>query len=292
MIKSMTGYGLARLEDDEKSIVVEIKTLNSKFTDLSVRLPKTLYNKEIEIRNLLTGLLERGKISVSVEYLRKSGSDTNITINEDLFKNYYRKLNDLATDVGTPAGEIFKIALQLPEVMVPLENESQKERAWGEIRELVQKAAEKCNDFRIHEGNELSEKLQSYIKQIRMALTEIEKLDPERVKRIKSRIKDNLNDLPGKEEIDENRLEQELIYYIEKIDISEEKVRLDTHLNHFIEILEKDQSNGKKLNFVSQEIGREINTIGSKANDAPIQRQVINMKEALEKIKEQTLNIL
>ena len=288
----MTGYGLARLEDDEKSIVVEIKTLNSKFTDLSVRLPKTLYNKEIEIRNLLTGLLERGKITVSVEYLRKRGSDTNITINEDLFKKYYQKLNDLATAVGTPTGEIFKIALQLPEVMVPLENESQKERAWGEIRGLVQEAAEKCNDFRMREGNELSEKLKSYIKQIRMPLTEIENLDPERVKRIKSRIKDNLNDLPGKEEIDENRLEQELIYYIEKIDISEEKVRLDTHLNHFIEILEEDWSNGKKLNFVSQEIGREINTIGSKANNAAIQRQVINMKEALEKIKEQTLNIL
>jgi len=288
----MTGYGMARLEDDEKSIVVEVKTLNSKFTDLSVKLPKTLYSKEMEVRGLLTNLLERGKIIASVDYTRKSGSDTNIKINEDLFKKYYNELNDLAIKVNTDTGDIFRIALQLPEVMVPFENELEKERAWEEIRQLVLEAAGKCDDFRIHEGNELNEKLISYIKQIRVLLTEIEKLDPERVKRIKSRIKNNLNDLPGKEDLDENRLEQEIIYYIEKIDISEEKVRLDTHLNHFIEILEDDQSNGKKLNFVSQEIGREINTIGSKANDAMIQRQVINMKEALEKIKEQVLNIL
>lgn len=292
MIKSMTGYGLARLEDDEKIIVVEVKTLNSKFTDLSVRLPKTLYSKEIEIRGLLTNLLERGKIITSVEYTRKSGSDTILKINEVLFKKYYHELNDLATKVGTVTGDIFRIALQLPEVMVPLEDESEKEREWEEIRGLVLEATEKCNDFRIHEGKELSEKLISYIRQIRVLLAKIEKLDPERVKRIKSRIKDNLNDLPGKEDLDDNRLEQEIIYYIEKIDISEEKVRLGTHLDHFIEILEDNQSNGKKLNFVSQEIGREINTIGSKANDATIQRQVINMKEALEKIKEQVLNIL
>lgn len=288
----MTGYGLARHEDEEKSIVVEIKTLNSKFTDLSVRLPKYLYNKEMEVRSLLSSLLERGKISASVEYVRKSGSDTLMKINENLFEKYFREIKNLALRVDSDTRDIFNIVLQLPEVMIPLENEKEKERAWAEIRKLVVEAAENCIDFRIREGAELHKKLESYIMKIRASLTQTEKLDPGRMERIKSRIKDNLNDLPGKDDLDQNRLEQELIYYIEKIDITEEKVRLSTHLDHFIEILNDKQSNGKKLNFVSQEIGREINTIGSKANDAAIQREVINMKEALEKIKEQVLNIL
>ncbi len=292
MIKSMTGYGLARLEDEEKSITVEIKTLNSKYTDLSIRLPKSFYNMEMELRNLMTGLLERGKINVTVDYVRKSGADTFIKINEALFEKYYDELEELALKVEASTKDLFKMVLQMPDVMVPVENEEEKEEAWKEIRQLTIKAAEACNNFRIREGTELCKKLETYLNQIRQSLKEIEKLDPERMVRIKSRIQGNLSDLPGKDQLDENRLEQELIYYIEKIDISEEKVRLGTHLDHFAEILKDDQSNGKKLNFVSQEIGREINTIGAKANDAAIQRQVINMKEALEKIKEQALNIL
>ncbi len=292
MTKSMTGYGLSRFEDDEKSISVEIKALNSKYTDLSVRLPRSFYNNEMEIRNLITGLLERGKISITVDYARKSGTDTFMKINEELFEKYYREMNELAIKVGASTKDLFKIVLEMPEVMVPVEDQEEKERAWEEIRRLALKAAEACNDFREREGRELCKKLEHYVKQIRESLKEIEKLDPERMHKIKSRIKGNINDLPGKDSLDENRLEQELIYYIEKIDISEEKVRLSTHLDHFADILKDSRSNGKKLNFISQEIGREINTIGSKANDAAIQRQVINMKEALEKIKEQVLNIL
>ena len=288
----MTGYGLTHFEDDEKSITVEIKSLNSKFTDLSVRLPRTLYNKEMEVRNLVSGLLERGKIAVTVDYARKSGTDTLMKVNEELFEKYYSELRALATKVNSPTSEIFRIALEMPEVMVPLEIEEEKEKAWNEIRKLIVGAAENCNEFRGREGADLSRKLVIYIRQIRESLKEIEKLDPERIKKIKSRIKGNLSEFPWKENLDENRLEQELVYYIEKIDISEEKVRLNTHLDHFTEILNDERSNGKKLNFISQEIGREINTIGSKAGDAAIQRQVINMKEALEKIKEQVLNIL
>ncbi len=292
MINSMTGYGQASREDEQSKISVEIKTLNSKFLDVSVRLPKILSEKEIEIRNIISEKLQRGKISLVVEYIHKKGADTVMTINTDLFKIYYHQLQQLAEDVQAPVHDIFRMALQYPEVVIPLEDHSEKEKEWEIVLEVLMNAIAKCAEFRQREGMELGKKLKNYIMEIQTQLASIAGLEQQRVDRIRERLKTNLKEFVGKEGIDANRLEQEIIFYIEKLDISEEKVRLKTHLDHFIEILQSDASNGKKLSFISQEIGREINTIGSKANDADIQRLVINMKEELEKIKEQTMNVV
>ena len=292
MIKSMTGYGQASREDEQSKITVEIKTLNSKFLDVSVRLPKILSEKEIEIRNIISEKLQRGKISIVVEYIHKKGAETVMNINTDLFKIYYNQLKQLAEDVQAPLQDIFRMVLQYPEVVIPSEDNSEKEKEWEVVHDVLMEAIANCEGFRVREGKALGDKLKNYALQIQSQLTFVAGLEQQRVDRIRERLKGNLKEFMGAEGIDANRLEQEIIFYVEKLDISEEKVRLKTHLDHFIEILQSEASNGKKLNFISQEIGREINTIGSKANDAEIQRLVINMKEELEKIKEQAMNVI
>ena len=288
----MTGYGQARFEDENFSVSVEVKTLNSKFLDVGVRIPKSYSDKEIPVRNLISEKLERGKVSLLLEYSNKKEAVSKVRINEELFKMYFEKLKELSDGVESKSEDLFKMAIQFPEVIVSIEDDSNREKEWEIIFSVIKSAIDKCNDFREKEGAVLTENLKTYIQTIENNLEEIKELDPVRVERVKSRLNENLKEFAKREELDVNRLEQELIYYIEKLDISEEKVRLASHLNYLQEILNSSSSMGKKMNFISQEIGREINTIGSKSNDAAMQKLVVNMKEELEKIKEQVLNIL
>ncbi len=288
----MTGYGQSRIDNERYLINVEIKTLNSKFLDVSVRLPKVFNDKEMEVRNYIGEQLERGKVTVNIEFTRKNTTESQIEVNSGLFKKYYALLNSLASEVDADKSDIFRLSVQFPEVLIPLDNSELNDNEWKEILTVFKDAVKKCNEFRITEGNVLTGKLSQYLKIIDENLQKIERLDPQRIIRIKERLNTNLKEFVKLEELDMNRLEQELIYYIEKLDISEEKVRLKSHIDYFNSIMVQNASMGKKMNFISQEIGREINTIGSKANDAEIQKLVVNMKEELEKIKEQILNIL
>ena len=292
MLKSMTGYGSASFSNEGLSINIEIKTLNSKFLDLNLRLPRSFNEKEIEVRNQVSKKLERGKVSISIDFSNDNETEQKQTYNKELFKKYYTELRKLADSVVASDQDLFRLALASPDVIVNTGDEKIDESEWGKINGLLEEALQNCDDFRAKEGAELQEKFKGYIATIKDGLTAVTDLDPARIERVKSRIKGNLLDYVDEEGLDKNRLEQEIIYYIEKLDITEEKVRLASHLEHFSEVLDADQSLGKKLGFISQEIGREINTIGSKANDADIQRHVVTMKEELEKIKEQVLNVL
>ncbi len=294
MLKSMTGYGAAKHSDGNITINVEVKTLNSKFLDLSARFPKSLSANELEIRNTVTDILQRGKVSLNIDIQHEGETQLKQKYNEVLFAKYYEELEKLADLVGvTSRQELFKMALSAPDVIINLNNdEEQDSDDWGTISQMLSKALLQCDEFRLKEGAVLTEKFKQYIASIAASLRAIESLDPQRVEKVRSRIKGNLKSFIEEEAFDKNRLEQEIIYYIEKFDITEEKVRLSNHLDHFLEVLSEDESLGKKLGFISQEIGREINTIGSKANDSAIQKHVVSMKEELEKIKEQLLNVL
>jgi uncharacterized protein (TIGR00255 family) len=293
MIKSMTGFGLATITDDQSTVTVEIKSLNSKFQDFSVRVPKALSDFELEWRNLLNEKLERGKVSLSVEYTKSGKPEIKQSYNQELFRAYYQELKKLADSVSAPShDQLFQMALASPDVV---QNNGREEMQTGEkekIRNSVLKAIDQCNQFRLEEGKVLGEKIKSNVQTIRTGLLEVGKLDPARVERIRLKMKNGIAEFIAQDKIDQNRLEQEIIFYIEKLDINEEKVRLKTHLDYFLQVMDSKESNGKKLGFIAQEIGREINTIGSKANDAEIQKQVVMMKEELEKIKEQLNNVL
>ena len=288
----MTGYGHTRFEDDQFAINVEVKTLNSKFLDVNIRIPRAFSDKEMEIRNLLGEILERGKINLVLDFLNKKEATSRVNINEQLFSEYFDSLNNLADGIKADKTELFKLALQFPEVMGTIEDDHNKDEEWKAILPIVEKSIRQCDEFRIKEGDVLTGNLLDYKNHIATLLEQIKKLDPERIEKTKKRLKGNLSEFISKEELDVNRMEQELIYYIEKLDINEEIVRLDSHLAYFSEILQSKRSMGKKLNFIAQEMGREINTIGSKSNYAPMQKLVVNMKEELEKIKEQVLNLV
>jgi uncharacterized protein (TIGR00255 family) len=294
MLKSMTGFGRSVTEEEGFTVTVEIKTLNSKQTDIYCRLPRSLSSKEIDIRNLLNAELERGKIELSINLQKSIEKEASLSVNRPLLKAYF---NDIVESAKEFSGEIsiedaFKIAINLPNAFNS-ENtvEVASETEWKLIQNTINEALKECNEFRIREGKLLSNKFSEYIGAIAGYLVEVEKKDILRIPSVRERLRKSVADLVAEESFDKNRFEQEMIYYVEKYDISEEKQRLGTHLQYFIEIL-KEEGNGKKLNFMAQELGREINTIGSKANDVDIQHLVVNMKEELEKIKEQTANIL
>ena len=291
MIKSMTGFGQAQYDDGKLQIGVEVKSLNSKFLDLGLRLPKVFSEKEIDVRNLISEKLERGKISIGIEYQRYGQQEIKQTYNEELFLTYYAQLKRLADRAMAPYENLFEAALNSPDVVQSKQDEFAEED-WSAVKKLILQAIGSCDEFRKAEGKSLESKLAEYIKSIRGALAKVEELDPKRVERIREKLKGNVVAYLGEEGYDTNRLEQEIIFYIEKLDIHEERVRLRTHLDYFLQVLGESQSGGKKLGFISQEIGREINTIGSKANDAEIQKHVVLMKEELEKIKEQLNNVL
>ncbi|MBX2964182.1 MAG: YicC family protein [Cyclobacteriaceae bacterium] len=292
MIKSMTGYGQVVHEDSRVKISVEIKSLNSKFLDLILRFPKTLSDKEPELRNLISEKLERGKVSLTVDVTYHSEAEIKQTYNEELFTAYYAALKKLADKVVAPYDSLFELALNSPDVIQNKTSENTNDDEWQAVRKAVQEAVGRCDTFRCDEGNVLEKKLQEYCVSISRSLAEVEKLDTGRVEKVRQKLKGNITAFFGEEGFDMNRLEQEIIFYIEKLDIHEERVRLKTHLDYFLQALKEPQSNGKKLGFISQEIGREINTIGSKANDASMQKHVVAMKEELEKIKEQLGNVL
>lgn len=292
MIKSMTGFGQCALDDGQVQITAEVKSLNSKFLDLNLRLPKMFSDKEIEVRNLISEKLERGKVSLSVEYQRYGEEEIQQAYNEKLFAAYYGQLKKLADKVVAPYDQLFELALNSPEVIQTKLKATDNEEEWSKVKGCLVKAIEKCDLFRKTEGKVLEKMLKDCCSIIYQELKNVEALDPKRVDRVREKLKGNVVNFFGEEGYDTNRLEQEIIFYIEKLDINEEKVRLKSHLDYFTNVLLEPQGTGKKLGFISQEIGREINTIGSKASDAGIQKHVVAMKEELEKIKEQLNNVV
>jgi uncharacterized protein (TIGR00255 family) len=294
MLQSMTGFGSAALETDKMAVSVEIKTLNSKFSDIYCRLPRSFSNREIEVRNVLQKELERGKIEMILNVIPKDEESAGTTINRPLVKAYFKDLIQTATELGFDASktEILRMAILMPNAYnTNALHADDAADEWKLIMGLVIKAIKNCQEFRLQEGKVTKIKFVEYIDIIDALLKLIIEQDPKRLPIIRERLEKSVADYINSENFDKNRFEQELIYYVEKYDISEEKVRLSNHLDYFRKEVEI-ASNGKKLNFIAQEIGREINTIGSKANDAVIQRLVVQMKDELEKIKEQTMNIL
>lgn len=288
----MTGFGQTLSDDGHEQISVEIRTLNSKFLDLGLRLPKLFSDREVEVRNLISEKLERGKISLAIEYQRNGDEEIKQSYNEGLFMAYYKELQKMADKVNASHDHLFPLALSSPDVIQSKVKEGVNDEQWKKVKDCIQEAIGKCENFRISEGKVLENMLKDCCTAIYDKLEEVKKLDPGRVSKIREKLKGNITTVFGEEGFDTNRLEQEIIFYIEKLDINEEKVRLKSHLDYFLEILKEPQANGKKLGFIAQEIGREINTIGSKANDAAIQKQVILMKDELEKMKEQLNNVL
>jgi len=288
MIKSMTGYGKSISQLPSKKITIEVKSLNSKNLDLNARIPSYYREKELEMRNIVAKSLERGKVDFSL-YVELNGEETNASINEAVVKQYMKQLAKVVNTNDVNNVEFLKMAIRLPDTL-NTERDEIDEEEYDAILHGLDQALELINRYRIDEGRALREDFELRIKNIGEYLKEVEAIDPERMEGVRVRLLKSVSDL--KAEIDENRFEQELTYYLEKYDITEEKVRLENHLDYFTKSLNAGESNGKKLAFIGQEIGREINTIGSKSNYAPMQQIVVRMKDELEKIKEQLLNVL
>lgn len=284
----MTGYGKATGEYKDKVVSAEIKSLNSKFFDLNIRVPAHLRDKELELRNELNKLIERGKVDFNLT----SGApeDDRLFFNRPLIKSYYQELKSIAIDFNIPEPDYMRLILQMPDV-AGADEPVADEKEWNVILKVIRDAVDAFDIFRKTEGANLAVDLNERVKSIYNILEKIGAHEEERLKTIRERLRNNLSALAIDAEFDVNRFEQELIYYIEKLDISEEKVRLKSHLDYFAATM-NEQSSGKKLNFITQEIGREINTIGSKANHAAIQKLVVEMKDELERIKEQLSNVL
>lgn len=290
MIQSMTGFGKVTAELPSKKVTVEIKALNSKQLDLSTRIPSIYKDKEMELRSLLLQSLERGKVefNIFIEYI---GKDTPTQINLAAVENYYNQIKEIAEklNISVP-NDWFQTLLRMPDA-IKSETVEPDESEWEVVLETVKDAIKHLCDFRIQEGAMLQKLFEQKIANIATLLKEVEKYEGERIEKIKARIMDNLQKIAEKD-YDKNRFEQEMIYYIEKLDVNEEKNRLDNHLKYFISTMESGHGQGKKLGFIAQEMGREINTLGSKSNHAEMQKIVVQMKDELEQIKEQVLNVL
>jgi len=291
MIKSMTGYGKAVAETPQKKITIEIKSLNSKQLDLNIKLPWLYKEKEPEIRNLISQKLDRGKIDFSI-FIDSADQEVATVINKVAVRNYYNQFKDIAAELDISLDDqIFSAIMKLPETLKTEKNEI-SESEWELIRNQIMQSLQMLDQYRIEEGNSIMADMIRCIEKILTLLDKIGTHEEGRLKKVREKLNAILEENIGNGNIDKNRFEQELIYYIEKFDINEEKVRLKTHCDYFLDTLKTDAPNGKLLSFICQEIGREINTIGSKANDAAIQKLVVMMKDELEKIKEQTLNVL
>ncbi len=285
MIQSMTGFGKSITQLPSKKVTVEIKSLNSKNLDVNARIPSQYREKELQLRNTISKSLTRGKVDFSL-FVEVTGEETTASVNRGVVKNYMQQLKSI---VDGDEIELLKMAVRMPDA-VTTEREEIDESEFKAIEAAVIEALEEINQFRTDEGEALEKDLKLRVSNIEALLQEVLRIDPERVEAVKERLRKGVADL--KENVDENRFEQELVYYIEKFDITEEKVRLENHLAYFNESINSQDSNGRKLGFISQEMGREINTIGSKSNYAPMQQLVVQMKDELEKIKEQLLNVL
>jgi uncharacterized protein (TIGR00255 family) len=291
MLKSMTGFGRAEQAVGDKTFLVDIKSLNGKQFELNLKMPAFLKPFEFEIRNILSKNLNRGSIDCSIN-LKETGSSKPVSININLAKAYYQPIAELSKELNLDSTHILSTILKLPEVITPT-GDTLTETEWVAFQKVIEKAIENLNDHREEEGKSLQVDLMLRISNILKQQEEVNKLEPHRKTRIKDGLVKILEDNVGKENYDSNRLEQEIIYYIEKIDLSEEQVRLKNHCNYFMTIIaEPEDGKGKKLSFILQEIGREINTTGAKAYDSSIQKCVVLMKDELEKAKEQVLNVL
>ena len=286
MIQSMTGFGKATLQLQNKKITIEIKSLNSKGLDLSVRMPSAYREMELSLRNEISQKLERGKIDFSI-FIENTTEQTTNKVNVSIVKNYIEQLKEVFYDGNDT--ELLKMAIRMPDAM-KVEREEIDQNDWIEIQKVIQEGLANILNFREAEGQSLEKEFLLRIGNIRQYMNDALALDPERVQAIKDRLHNAIAEL--KVNVDENRFEQELIYYLEKLDITEEKVRLVNHLDYFLETINGKEANGRKLGFITQEMGREINTMGSKSNHAQMQKLVVMMKDELEKIKEQVLNVL
>ena len=292
MIQSMTGYGKATAELPDKKINVEIKSLNSKAMDLSTRIAPLYREKEIEIRNEVSKVLERGKVDFSLWVEKKDSDQLNTPINQELVEAYYKRIKEISAATGIPEPEDwFTTLLRMPDVMTKNDTQELTEEDWAMVRVAVAEAIQHLVDFRKQEGAALEKKFREKIANIGRLLEAVAPFEKERVDKVKERITDALEKTMSVD-YDKNRLEQELIYYIEKLDVNEEKQRLANHLKYFINTMENGNGQGKKLGFIAQEMGREINTLGSKSNHAEMQKIVVQMKDELEQIKEQVLNVM
>lgn len=288
MIHSMTGYGKSVLHLSDKKVTIEIKSLNSKNLDLNVRIPSYYRVKELVVRKQLASKLVRGKVDFSI-YIEMTADETSTTVNKGVVSEYMQQLRNVVQTGSSNDVELLKMAVRMPDAL-KTEREELDEDEWAQINANIQKAIKDIIQYRIDEAASLEKDFKLRIENIQLYLEEVKSFDGARISHVKERLKKAIDDL--KVQTDENRFEQELIYYLEKLDINEEKVRLANHLTYFLQELGTEDSNGKKLGFIVQEIGREVNTIGSKANFAPMQKAVIQMKNELEKIKEQVLNVL
>ncbi len=286
MIQSMTGFGKANLQLNNKKVTVEIKSLNSKGFDLNTRIPSVYREMELPLRNQIAQRLERGKIDFSI-YIENNAAENSHKMNVSMVLNYMNQLKTLASN--TSETQLLQMALTMPEVF-KTEREELDETEWQQIEIAIQEAIAHIIDFRQSEGKSLEKEFRLRIENIRNFMNDVLALDEERIQTVKERLQTAIEEL--KVTVDTNRYEQELIYYLEKLDITEEKVRLTNHLDYFLETIDTSEANGRKLGFITQEMGREINTMGSKANHAKMQKLVVMMKDELEKIKEQVLNVL
>ena len=287
----MTGYGIATGDFNNAKYTVEVKSLNSKFLELALKLPKAFSDKELILRNECSKQIERGKVNITFTVEYPENAQKAASLNSALLKLYYNQLKEAATELNDSGSNLLQLALTFPEV-IQFDEGSVSEEEWKQLQQIFSEALASFQIFRKDEGNILEKDLILRISNILASLKQVEELEPKRIPAIRERISLLLNEYVGKENVDQNRFEQELIFYIDKLDITEEKIRLKSHCDYFLAALKSPDANGKKLGFISQEIGREINTMGSKANDAGIQQVVVGMKEELEKIKEQLLNVL
>ncbi|MAN26358.1 MULTISPECIES: YicC/YloC family endoribonuclease [Mesonia] len=288
MIQSMTGFGKSIVELPNKKITIELKSLNSKNLDLNARMPSQYRERELDLRSKIAKSLSRGKVDFSL-YVEITGEATSASVNAEVVKKYIQQLKEIPSSGITNDAALLEIAMRLPDTL-KTERDEIDESEFNAIDQGLEEALEEINDFRNSEGKALEKDFLLRIDTLQQLLKEVIEIDPQRIAAVKERLQKGIEEL--KENVDENRFEQELVYYIEKYDITEEKTRLENHLSYFMETLNSSDSNGKKLGFIGQEIGREINTIGSKSNFAPMQKLVVQMKDELEKIKEQLLNVL
>ncbi len=287
----MTGFGRAEETINQRLVVVEMKALNGKQFDLNTKLPPILRSWELDIRSMLANILMRGTVDLTIT-VKQEGASKPMVVNTDLAVFYYNAMKQIAQQTGVPEDNVLSTLMRMPEVVAP-DSDMLPDEEWEQVKKVIVRAAEDLMQHRQHEGEALLRDITTRINNIDELHNRILPLEPDRIERIRTRINQWLEDMAGKEKIDPNRFEQEMIYYLERMDFSEEKIRLRQHCEYFNNIVkENDMAIGRKLNFILQEIGREINTLGSKANHAEIQQIVINMKDELEKAKEQILNIL
>ncbi len=292
MVKSMTGFGKTTVESGSKKIVIEIKSLNSKQLDLNLRMPNLYKEKEMEIRSMVKEQLDRGKVDMNI-YFDSSESDKDVSINQSVVMQYFNQMMEISRQLGLePEGnELLQTVMRFPDTL-QVKSEELSEQEWLQLKTGIEKALEEINRFRLQEGKALIKDISYRIELIQQLAAEVPQFEMKRVEVIRQKLQEKINEWTDIKNIDQNRLEQEIIYYLEKLDITEEKVRLANHCKYFLETVEKEDAPGRKIGFIAQEIGREINTMGSKANDHDIQKLVVRMKDELEKIKEQSLNVL